>query len=157
MILSDQCAWQAPSSNERDWRWLLFQIFIKRVMAAQLQYAATLEQAKPMFVCYLSFRQSSSKKRGSSMNFGRVALVAFVGMVVCYSQAYSAPDITSAVSNECRWDYHNFCSDYGIGRPLLTYCFRSNGAKLSRGCVNALIAAGDVSKTYVQARRRAHH
>jgi hypothetical protein len=132
-------------------------ISVKRVIAAQLQYAATLEQAKPMFVCYLSFRQSSSKKRGSSMNFGRVVPVVFIVMVGFSTQAYPGPDITSAVSNECRWDYHNFCSEYGIGSPLLTYCFRNNGAKLSRGCVNALIAAGDVSKTYVQARRRAHH
>jgi phosphoglycolate phosphatase-like HAD superfamily hydrolase len=41
--------------------------------------------------------------------------------------------------------------------PLLNYCFRRNGAKLSRACVNALIQAGDVSKAYVQARRRAGH
>jgi hypothetical protein len=72
-------------------------------------------------------------------------------------QAHSAANITSAVSNECAWDYHNFCNEYGIGSPLLNYCFRDNGARLSRGCVNALIAAGDVSRTYVQARRRAHH
>src|SRR5262249_2150432 len=30
-----------PSSNERDWRWLLFQISVKRVIVAQLHYAAT--------------------------------------------------------------------------------------------------------------------
>jgi hypothetical protein len=58
---------------------------------------------------------------------------------------------------DCRWDYHNFCGEYGIGSPLLNYCFRNNGAKLSRACVNALIQAGDVSKNYVQARRRAGH
>jgi hypothetical protein len=67
------------------------------------------------------------------------------------------PDITQAVSQNCRWDYHNYCNEYGLGSPLLTYCFRNNGAKLSKGCVNALIAAGDVSKSYVQARRKAHH
>jgi hypothetical protein len=84
-------------------------------------------------------------------------LIAFVAISGFTCQAQSAPDITQAVSRECRWDYHNFCSEYGIGSPLLNYCFRNNGAKLSRGCVNALIAAGDVSKTYVQARRRAGH
>jgi hypothetical protein len=67
------------------------------------------------------------------------------------------PDITQAVSQDCRWDYHNFCGEYGIGSPLLNYCFRNNGAKLSKACVNALIAAGDVSKSYVQARRKAGH
>jgi hypothetical protein len=92
------------------------------------------------------------------MNCNRIAfLAAFTAISGLTYQAQSAPNITQAVSNECRSDYHNFCSEYGIGSPLLNYCFRNNGAKLSRGGVNALIAAGDVSKAYVQARRRAHH
>lgn len=77
----------------------------------------------------------------------------------CFAGAAQAgtPDITKAVSADCRWDYHTYCSDYGIGSPLLNYCFRKNGAKLAKSCVNALVAAGDVSKTYVQARRKAGH
>jgi hypothetical protein len=87
-----------------------------------------------------------------------VAIVTFVA-IVCFMGSARAgePDITQAVSQDCRWDYHNFCGEYGIGSPLLNYCFRANGAKLSPACVNALIAAGDVSKSYVQARRRAGH
>jgi hypothetical protein len=84
-------------------------------------------------------------------------LIAFVAISCFACEAQAAPDITQAVSTDCRWDYHNFCSEYGIGSPLLNYCFRNNGAKLSKACVNALIAAGDVSKAYVQARRRAGH
>ncbi len=84
-------------------------------------------------------------------------LIAFVGIACFTCEAQAAPDITQAVSQDCRWDYHNFCGEYGIGSPLLKYCFRNNGAKLSRACVNALIAAGDVSKNYVQGRRRAGH
>jgi len=92
------------------------------------------------------------------MKSSRIGIfVAFVVICSFAFQAHSAPNITSAVSNECAWDYHNFCNEYGIGSPLLNYCFRDKGAKLSRGCVNALIAAGDVSKAYVQARRRAYH
>jgi uncharacterized membrane protein len=31
--------------------------------------------------------------------------------VLCFTYpAQSAPDITQAVSQDCRWDYHNFCS-----------------------------------------------
>jgi hypothetical protein len=84
-------------------------------------------------------------------------LIALVAISCFACEAQAAPDITQAVSTDCRWDYHNFCGDYGIGSPLLNYCFRRNGAKLSRACVNALIAAGDVSKTYVQQRRRQGH
>ena len=85
-------------------------------------------------------------------------LIAAMSLCCCAGVAQAGtPDITTAVSNDCRWDYHNYCSDYGIGSPLLNYCFRNNGAKLSKACVNALVAAGDVSKNYVQARRKAGH
>ena len=84
-------------------------------------------------------------------------LVAFFAITCLACEAQAAPDITQAVSQECRWDYHNFCSDYGIGSPLLNYCFRNNGAKLLQGCVAALIQAGDVSKNYVQQRRKQGH
>ena len=91
------------------------------------------------------------------MRFNTKLLIACVLVLGFTSTAQSEPNITQAVSQDCRWDYHNFCSDYGIGSPLLNYCFRRNGAKLSRACVNALIQAGDVSKAYVQSRRRAGH
>ena len=89
--------------------------------------------------------------------YGSRLLIAFVAMSGFAWQAQAAPDITQAVSTDCRWDYHNYCSEYGIGSPLLNYCFRNNGAKLSKACVQALIAAGDVSKSYVQARKKAGH
>ena len=57
--------------------------------------------------------------------------------------------VTPAVQQNCEWDYHNLCSQYAIGSELLDMCFRSNGPKLSKGCVDALIAAGDVSREYV--------
>ena len=66
------------------------------------------------------------------MLLAAIALSGFAGA----AQA-GTPDITTAVSNDCRWDYHNYCSEYGIGSPLLNYCFRNNGAKLSKACVNA--------------------
>src|SRR5262245_33956098 len=87
---------------------------------------------------------------GVSMTRHLRVLIAFAAIVCFVYPAEAEPNITQAVSQDCRWDYHNFCSDYGIGSPL-----RRNGAKLSRACVNALIHAGDVSKAYVQARRRA--
>ncbi len=90
-------------------------------------------------------------------SFGRVLLAAIALSGFAGATQAKTPDITTAVSNDCRWDYHNYCSEYGIGSPLLNYCFRNNGAKLSKACVNALLAAGDVSKNYVQARRKAGH
>jgi hypothetical protein len=100
--------------------------------------------------------QCRLKKEGQ-MKWHTILVIGCVSVLCFTYPAQSAPDITQAVSQDCRWDYHNFCSDYGIGSPLLNYCFRRNGAKLSRACVNALIQAGDVSRAYVQARRRAGH
>jgi hypothetical protein len=62
--------------------------------------------------------------------------------------------VTPAVQQNCQWDYHNFCSQYAIGSELLDMCFRSNGPKLSKACVDALIAAGDVSKEYVDQQKK---
>ena len=57
--------------------------------------------------------------------------------------------VTPAVQQDCQWDYHNFCSQYAIGSDLLDICFKKNGPKLSKACVDALIAAGDTSQEYV--------
>ena len=62
--------------------------------------------------------------------------------------------VSPAVQQNCEWDYHNFCSQYAIGSDLLDMCFRSNGPKLSKACVDALIAAGDVSKEYVEQQKK---
>ena len=62
--------------------------------------------------------------------------------------------VTPAVQQNCEWDYHNFCSQYAIGGDLLDMCFRSNGPKLSKPCVDALIAAGDVSQEYVDQQKK---
>jgi hypothetical protein len=49
-----------------------------------------------------------------------------------------AVNITPLMENECQWDYHNFCSQYAVGSQLLDLCFKQNGRKLSKGCVEAL-------------------
>jgi len=69
----------------------------------------------------------------------------------------AAVNVTGTVTKECQWDYHNYCSEYGIGSALLSLCFKQNGAKLSQGCIAALEQAGDVSQSYVQAREKAGH
>jgi len=62
--------------------------------------------------------------------------------------------VTPAVQQNCDWDYHNFCSAYAIGSELPDMCFKQNGPKLSKACVDALIAAGDTSQEYVDQQKR---
>jgi hypothetical protein len=62
--------------------------------------------------------------------------------------------VTPAVQNACAWEYHNFCSQYGIGTDLLDICFRQNAEHMTKACVDALIAAGDVSQEYVDQQKK---
>jgi hypothetical protein len=76
--------------------------------------------------------------------------IAFLSVAGLVGPAFAASvTVTPAVQKECQWDYNEFCNQYGLGTELLDMCFKSNGAKLSKGCVEALIGAGDVSQEYV--------
>jgi hypothetical protein len=82
--------------------------------------------------------------------YGSKFFMAFVLVLGFAGSAQSqAVNITPLMENECQWDYHNFCSQYAIGSELLDLCFKQNGPKLSKGCVEALVAAGDTTQAYV--------
>jgi hypothetical protein len=77
-------------------------------------------------------------------------IISAVSILFLSSPAFSqSVKITPLMENECQWDYHNLCSQYAIGSELLDMCFKQNGPKLSKGCVEALIAAGDTTQAYV--------
>jgi hypothetical protein len=85
------------------------------------------------------------------MNICR-SLIAGSALLLCAATAAQAESVTvtKAVQDNCQWDYDKFCNQFGLGTELLDMCFRQNGPKLSKGCIDALIAAGDVSKEYVE-------
>jgi hypothetical protein len=62
--------------------------------------------------------------------------------------------VSKAVQDACAWEYHNFCSQYGIGSQLLDICFKQNADHMTKQCVDALIAAGDVSQEYVDQQKK---
>lgn len=81
----------------------------------------------------------------------RVTLLLTIGFVfgpVLEAHAQSVT-ITKAVQDACAWEYNKFCNQYGIGTQLLDICFRQHAQDMTKACVDALIAAGDVSKEYV--------
>lgn len=77
--------------------------------------------------------------------------LAFAGMVL---HSASASAVSFAVQRACMADYFAYCSSHSVGSPGLRRCMSNAGARLSARCVNALIAAGEVSKEEV-ARRSA--
>jgi hypothetical protein len=68
--------------------------------------------------------------------------------------AGNAGAVDGRVSSACASDYLSYCSQHDPDGPGTRRCMRANGLKLSQACVNALVAAGEVSKREV-ARRAA--
>jgi hypothetical protein len=74
--------------------------------------------------------------------------------VVIALQAGSASAVSFAVQRACMADYFAYCSSHSVGSASLRRCMSDAGPRLSKRCVNALIDAGEVSKSEV-ARREA--
>ncbi len=50
----------------------------------------------------------------------------------------------------CASDYYAYCSKFAVGSSEVRKCMRDNGHRLSKACINALIADGEISKTDVE-------
>jgi hypothetical protein len=79
----------------------------------------------------------------------RTILVAAValGSFAVASQAGAA---SLAVKMACASDYYAHCSQHTPDSPGVRKCMRSVGKNLSSRCINALVAAGEVSKSVVE-------
>lgn len=80
------------------------------------------------------------------------AAIALGGMLMAPNDANA---LSLRVKMACAADYYKHCSAYSPGSSEVRQCMRSVGAGLSRGCVDALVSAGEVSKAEVQRRRSA--
>ena len=73
------------------------------------------------------------------------------------SSAVAQHTYSKAVQNACVKDYKAHCGQYGIETEALRLCMDRAGHSLTKTCVNALIAAGEVSKEEVERRKRSGH
>jgi uncharacterized protein with ACT and thioredoxin-like domain len=71
------------------------------------------------------------------------------------SQVTQAAAVSPAVRVACLSDYLSNCSAHSVGSPELRKCMRAVGSRLSNRCINALVAAGEVSKAEVSRRSTA--
>ena len=67
------------------------------------------------------------------------------------TQSYAAGSQTQTY---CIWDYLSNCSRYSIGTKEVNQCMANVGARLSKGCIRALVADGYVTKAQVIERAR---
>jgi hypothetical protein len=86
----------------------------------------------------------------------RVSLLIAFALALGFAGAARAESvtITKAVQDACAEEYHQFCNQYGIGSALLDMCFKQNASKMTKDCVEALVAAGDVSQEYVDQQKK---
>ena len=85
-------------------------------------------------------------------NIARIALTTAVVAGGIAAQASTASAVSLRVKVACTGDYLNYCSQHAPGSAATKACFRRNGTKLSKRCVNALVSAGMVSKAEVKRR-----
>jgi hypothetical protein len=71
--------------------------------------------------------------------------------------ATSASAVSLRVKLACSKDYYALCSQFSSDSPEVRNCMRSAGERLSPRCLNALIAAGEVSETEVARRAAQAH
>ena len=74
--------------------------------------------------------------------------------VVLGASGAAAQAVGFRTQMSCASDYYAYCSQHAPGSPGVRKCMRAVGPKLSKACINALIADGEVSKAEVEAQKQ---
>jgi hypothetical protein len=76
-------------------------------------------------------------------------------VVICFGGAALAEmPYSKAVQKACAADYRAHCGEYGLETAALRTCMDKNGQSLSKTCVQALVADGQVSQAEVDRRKK---
>jgi hypothetical protein len=82
------------------------------------------------------------------------SVFAIAVLAVAFSTGAFAGPITEGERQYCAYDYREFCGQDGLGSNLLRDCMDQHGKSLSPQCIDALIAAGEVTKDEVEEREK---
>jgi len=82
----------------------------------------------------------------------RYALIAAVALSAAILPASQAAAVNGQVRYACAGDYLAHCASYDPDSAQTRRCMRAVGYGLSKGCLDALVAAGEVSKAEVSPR-----
>jgi len=88
---------------------------------------------------------SQQSEPDMTMKFSAAAGAAIFAFTVFLLPA-EAGNITEREKRDCRGDYHNYCSEYGLGTNALRACMSRNIKKVSHACVGALVNAGEMTQ-----------
>jgi hypothetical protein len=76
----------------------------------------------------------------------------FIGITAsigCLLFATQAAAVSASVRSACKGDYRAYCGQHDPDGAEVRTCMRANSSKLSQRCVDALVSAGEVTKTEV--------
>jgi hypothetical protein len=82
------------------------------------------------------------------------ALIAIFCIAALTGVARAQHTYSKAVQKACAKDYKAHCGQYGVETEALRLCMDRAGRRLTKTCVNALVAAGEVSRQEVERRKR---
>jgi hypothetical protein len=71
-----------------------------------------------------------------------------------YPTSAEAKPITEAEKRHCAEAYHKYCGEYGLESNAMRNCMSRNGQSLPHACIEALIDAGEVSRSEVERRKK---
>jgi hypothetical protein len=77
----------------------------------------------------------------------RKSLLAIAALCAASSGAGAVGFMTQL---SCANDYYAYCSQHSVGSAGLRQCMRAHGPRLSKSCIDALIADGEVSRAEVE-------
>jgi hypothetical protein len=98
----------------------------------------------------------SATSTGISLHAYRAAFIAAVAILVSIVSAPHAGAVNPQVRAACANDYLSNCSAFKPDSAETRKCMRAVGYRLSKGCISALVATGQVSKADI-ARRSANN
>jgi hypothetical protein len=81
-----------------------------------------------------------------------IFVIAALAMVIPTTTFAGA--VTDEEKQFCAHDYRQYCGDDGLGSNLLRDCMNKHGKSLSEQCIKALVDAGEVSESEVEAREK---
>jgi hypothetical protein len=82
------------------------------------------------------------------------ALIAVLAVAASTSVALAQHTYSKAVQKACAKDYKQHCGQYGVETEALRLCMDKAGQKLTKTCIDALVADGEVSREEVERRKR---
>ena len=86
-----------------------------------------------------------------------LAIAAYVAILVTtlLTLSTTAHAASERVRSACKHDYLSYCSQHSPEGPAVRQCMNAHGPQLSKACVDALVADGEVSRSQVERRKTA--